>query len=102
MSYAAGQAPIFSVICPVFNEEATVPLFFERIEKVFHSLAPGIESQLIFVDNRSTDRTRDEVKKLADVHPFVCLVALSKNVGYQRSIECGLRTARGNYFAIID
>ena len=94
--------PTITVICPVFNEEATVPLFFDRIRKVFDQLKGEYNPNLIFVDNCSQDRTPEVVKSLCAQHSYVFTIVLSRNFGYQCSVECGLRNAKGDFFVVID
>ena len=48
------------VIVPVLNEEETVRTFYERIARV------PLPLHFIFVDNASTDRTRDIVRTFPD------------------------------------
>jgi dolichol-phosphate mannosyltransferase len=54
------------------------------------------------VNNSSTDNTIKVIKELAREQPFVSLLSVSKNVGYQRAIEFGLRNVEGDLFVFID
>lgn len=92
----------FTIICPVYNEELVVPLFFERIRPVIQKLSDRYEVNLLFLNNASTDGSLDKILGLREQHRFVYLVTMSRNVGYQRSLDCGLRSADGDIFAIID
>ena len=98
----ASERPLLTVICPVFNEEQTVPLFFERIRKVFEKLDGRFRTNLLFMDNHSTDRTPEIVQGLMQKFPWVYHIFLSRNFGYQCSVECGLRNAQGDYFVVVD
>lgn len=91
-----------TVLCPVYNEEITVPLFFERISKVFEQLKGRYEPNLVFLDNCSQDRTPEIVKDLCAKNPGVYSIVLSRNFGYQCSVECGLRNSKGDFFVVID
>jgi polyisoprenyl-phosphate glycosyltransferase len=91
-----------TVICPVFNEEQTVPLFFSRILPVIEILAPRYKVDVLFLNNASTDGTYRVLQDLAHAHSFVYYISLSANVGYQRSLECGLNHAKGDLMAFID
>jgi polyisoprenyl-phosphate glycosyltransferase len=92
----------FEVICPVFNEQNTVPLFFQRILTVFASLKERYACRLVFVDNASTDATQELVRGLAAQHSWVELIVLSRNFGYQCSVECGLRNSEADVTGVID
>ncbi len=91
-----------TIICPVFNEESTVPLFFHRVQRVRQELAPEYNVDILFCNNASTDGTLVAIEELRKSHADVFVITLSRNVGYQRSIECGLRNAKGDLFVIID
>jgi polyisoprenyl-phosphate glycosyltransferase len=94
--------PAIVIIVPVYNEESVVPLFFGRMKAVIDELSTRFEPSLTFVNNASTDNTVAVIRELARQHPFVSLLSLSKNVGYQRSIEFGLRNVDGDLFVFID
>lgn len=96
------KIPKLTVICPVFNEEAVVPLFFERLQAVRNRLGTTCEVDLVFCNNASVDGTLDAIEKIRARHGHVYVITLSRNVGYQRSVECGLRTAKGDVFVVID
>ncbi len=91
-----------TVICPVYNEATVVPLFFDRIKPVMDALCERYEVNLIFSNNASTDTTLEEIQKLREIYSNVYVISLSANVGYQRSLECGLRTCKGDLFCFID
>ena len=94
--------PKLTVICPVFNEEQVIPLFFARIEAVFASIAHAYRTDLVFINNASIDRSLEEIHKIRERHPYVYVITLSRNGGYQRSVECGLRSTDGDLFLVID
>jgi len=91
-----------TIICPVYNEEKVLPLFFERILQVTKELSARYQVDLLFVNNASTDGTYQTIEKLRKEHAFVYVITLSRNVGYQRSLECGLRNAKGDIITFID
>lgn len=93
---------LLTIIVPVHNESTTIGLFFERTKKVIDSLNHEYEVNLLFMDNCSTDDSRQVVLNLRDQFSFIYLIALSRNVGYQKSIECGLRSAKGDLLVVID
>jgi glycosyltransferase involved in cell wall biosynthesis len=94
--------PRISIICPVCNEQATVPIFYQRIKPVMEQLGKNYHVDLVFTNNASTDETVEQIEAITRENPNVYLITISKNVGYQASLECGLRTARGDIFVFID
>jgi polyisoprenyl-phosphate glycosyltransferase len=91
-----------SIICPVFNEEQVIPLFFRRLQPVIQALMGRYLVDLVFLNNASTDCSLAEIQKLREHYSSIYVVTMSRNVGYQRSLDCGLRTVKGDLFAIID
>jgi len=96
------RKPIISILVPVHNEERVVELFFKRIHPVTQQLAEHYEPHLIFLNNASTDRTLDAITALREKHPNIFVLSLARNVGYQRSLEFGLRNCIGDLFVFID
>lgn len=94
--------PRLTIICPVYNEEKVVPFFFERALLVIEELSARYQVDLLFLNNASTDGTYQAIEKLRQEHAFVYVITLSRNVGYQRSLECGLRNAKGDVITFID
>lgn len=100
MSSAAKS--LVTIICPVYNEEECVPLFFARLKSSLAPLRSDYEFELIFTNNCSTDRTFEEIQKIRATEPWVNVITLSRNFGYQASIMCGLRNAAGEATIFID
>jgi glycosyltransferase involved in cell wall biosynthesis len=94
--------PLLTILVPVFNESATILLFFKRLEKVLFSLSTEYRFNVLFLNNASSDSTLSIISELRHRNNFVYFVTLSTNVGYQKSIDYGLRIAKGDLFVIID
>ncbi|MDR2911247.1 MAG: glycosyltransferase family 2 protein [Bacteroidales bacterium] len=83
------------VIC-VYNEEQSIQPLAEQIIKALQD----IDYEAIFVDDGSSDRTREEIKKINDGH-FI-LVELKRNYGQSSALQAGIDQADGEYVALID
>lgn len=94
--------PLVTIVCPVFNEERSVGLFYERFTNALARIEEKVRYELLFVNNRSTDRTLEIIKGLAAKDPRVNHITLSRNFGYQASITAGMRNARGDCVVNID
>lgn len=94
--------PILAILCPVYNEETVIPLFFGRLRPVLNDLAKHYCTRLVFLNNASTDGTRASVAALKPAWPETYLLSMSRNVGYQASLETGLRHVEADLFVIID
>ncbi len=96
------EAPLITILCPVYNEDRVVPLFFERIQPVMEKLSGRYAVHLLFLNNASRDRTAQQIEEIREVWPSTYLITMSRNVGYHASLECGLRNAAGDLFVFID
>ena len=67
-----------SVIVPCYNEEESLPLYYGETSAVLASI-DGTDHEFIFVDDGSSDKTLNIIKKLAASDPTVKYVAFSRN-----------------------
>lgn len=96
------NGPLISIICPVYNEEQSIPIFYKRVQAVLEPLRTRYDFELIFTNNRSTDRTLEIIRGLRQEDPSVQVLTLSRNFGYQASVLAGLRHACGQAMVVID
>lgn len=89
---------LLSVIVPLYNEEEIAEKTFATLEQ---ELAE-IEHELIFVNDGSTDRTREILENLLPKTPRNKLINFSRNFGHQAAFSAGLKQARGKAVVIID
>ncbi len=89
---------LLSVIVPLFNEEEVVAKTFEVLERELQD----IEHELIFVNDGSTDRTREILEGLLSGTPHNKLVNFSRNFGHQAAFSAGMKHATGDAIVIID
>ncbi len=83
------------VIC-VFNEEQNIkPLSGQIIAAL-----KNIDFEAIFVDDGSTDRTREEILNVDDER-FI-LVELKRNYGQSSALQAGIEQAKGEFVVLID
>ena len=94
---------LLSIIVPCYNEEESVPLFYEEAmkqEAYFH--AQDVELEFIFVNDGSKDRTVEVVRALHEKDGRVHLVSFSRNFGKEAAIIAGLEKAKGDYAVLMD
>jgi glycosyltransferase involved in cell wall biosynthesis len=95
------DAPVdLSVVVPIFNEEAVLPLLVARLRPVAD--AWGVTYEVLCVDDGSTDATPVLLQRLRREWPQVRVVRLRANAGHQAAISAGLARARGAWVATID
>ena len=99
---AAAGRPLVSIVCPVYNEEASIVAFYERLAQVLEPHRGQFDFELLFTNNRSTDGTAARILELRAQNPAVQLLTLSRNVGYQSSVLAGLKQAAGAAMIVID
>ncbi len=91
----------FELIVPCFNEQESVPLFYEKVKSVLSSL-DGYDASFIFVDDGSKDRTLEEIKKLAENDGKVKYISFSRNFGKESAMLAGLSFSTADLVGIID
>ena len=91
-----------SVICPVFNEENTITLYYDRFQKAMSCLKERYLIELIFVNNCSKDNTMPAAIKINSQNSSVQIISLTRNFGYQSSVLCGLNFATGDAVVVND
>ncbi len=89
-----------SVVVPLYNEEAVLPLLVERLRPVAE--AWGTSYEVLCVDDGSTDATPVVLQRLRREWPEVRVVRLRANAGHQAAISAGLARARGRWVVTID
>ena len=89
-----------SVIVPVFNEEGNVGLLLEQIYEVLAGLKRT--SEVIVVDDGSSDDTFMLLRELARSHDTLRLVRLRRNFGQTAALSAGLDESRGEVIVTMD
>lgn len=87
-----------SIIVPVFNEAEAVPKTLEAFRAVLPRLHP--ESEIIFVNDGSTDETSQRLADLPDSR--MCCLGHVRNRGYGAALKTGIGQARHAIVAITD
>ncbi len=85
-----------SVVISVFNEEENVRPLVEQLTAALD----GIDYEIVYVDDGSTDGTLAELKKIR--HDRLRTVELRKNYGQSLALMAGIDHARGEYIATMD
>ena len=90
-----------SIIVPCYNEEESMPLFYDEICKVASSFKK-VDFEFIFVNDGSRDRTLEIARELANSDKRVRYISFSRNFGKEAAILAGLEYSVGDYVAIMD
>lgn len=92
--------PVYSLVLPVFNEEAVLPLLLPRLDALLLRLDGAAE--VIFVDDGSRDLTSFVLEQRARTDPRYKYIRLSRNFGHQTAVTAGLDCASGQAVVIMD
>lgn len=90
-----------SVVVPCFNEQESLPLFYEAMENVIKDMKE-LEFEYLFVDDGSTDSTIDILRALSEKDDKVHYLSFSRNFGKEAAMYAGLSNAAGDYVVIMD
>src|SRR5579872_3427865 len=92
--------PTYSIIAPVFNEEETIPRFYQRVVTVMEQVGETFE--VVFVNDGSRDGSLRIMKDLHEQDPRLRIIDFSRNFGHQIAISAGLDYAQGDAVIILD
>ena len=95
------MSEIISIIVPCYQEEAAIPIFYEELIHVIDEMKEH-EFQILFVDDGSVDRSREEIRELAEKDDRVEYLFFSRNFGKEAGMYAGLQHARGTLTVIMD
>jgi undecaprenyl-phosphate 4-deoxy-4-formamido-L-arabinose transferase len=90
-----------SVVIPVYNEEAGLPVLFARLYPALEKL--GVDYEVIFVNDGSRDRSAAVLREQFQKRPDVTrVVLLNGNFGQHMAIMAGFERCRGERIVTLD
>jgi glycosyltransferase involved in cell wall biosynthesis len=87
-----------SVVMPVYNEASTIVTVLDTVS----SVPIGLDTEIVVVDDCSTDGTRDILKRYVEQHPEVKLFLHDMNRGKGAALRTGFKEATGEIILIQD
>lgn len=90
-----------TLIVPCYNEEDSLPIFYDAVCDVADSL-PQYDMTLLLVNDGSKDDTLSIMRRLADQDERVQYVSFSRNFGKEAAMYAGFCNAKGDYVAVMD
>ena len=91
---------VLSVVIPSFDEEGNIANTVSTVSGILESA--GIDHELIFVDDGSSDKTYELILKESAANDKVKGISFSRNFGKEASIFAGLSVATGDCVAVMD
>jgi glycosyltransferase involved in cell wall biosynthesis len=97
---AVSPRPRLTVGIPIFNEAGTIPELGRRLGQVLDGL--GVPSEVILVNDGSSDGSLEELRRLADADPRFKVIDLSRNFGHQAALYAAMTRASGEAVVLMD
>jgi glycosyltransferase involved in cell wall biosynthesis len=98
---SASDRDLLSIVVPCFNEEPVIGETLRRL-RAFCDVAVDLDVEFVFVDDGSTDRTRELLREAARTDDRVRVVGLARNFGHQLAVTAGVDVARGDAVVLMD
>lgn len=93
--------PLFSIVVPIYQNEANIPDTVPRL-LALQEMLPNWDMELIFVDDGSRDNSFNLLERFAAQHiDQIKLVKLTRNFGQTPAIQAGLHHASGDCIGVI-
>ena len=90
-----------SIIIPAYNEEESLPMLYERLNKLMNEVT-NYEFEVLFVNDGSKDKTIQIIKELREKDDRICYVDFSRNFGKEIAMIAGLDYAKGDCVIFMD
>lgn len=92
---------MLSIIVSCYNEEESIPLFYKEIIQVSKEMN-YLDFEFIFVNDGSTDKTLEVIKKINNKDKRVRYISFSRNFGKEAAMYAGLEYSKGDYITLMD
>ncbi len=89
-----------SIVIPLYNEETTFPVLYNRLKQSLDSISKGYE--IIFVNDGSYDNTLNLIKEYSKKDINIKYISFSRNFGHQNAIFAGIKYACGEVIITMD
>lgn len=85
-----------SIMIPCYNEEENVVPISRAVVDILQNELPAYDYELLFIDNCSTDRTRDLLRMICSENPKIKAILNARNFGQFNSPYHGMRQTTGD------
>lgn len=92
--------PFLSIVSPVYRAENLLPELVKRIKAAVSPISGDYE--IILVEDASPDGSWAEIDRLAEIHPEIVGIKLSRNFGQHYAITAGLDQVKGEWVVVMD
>lgn len=92
---------LLSIVVSCYNEDKALPFFYEEVGKVVKDIK-GLDYELIFVDDGSSDNTLNIIKAYSKLDKKVKFISFSRNFGKEAAMIAGLEYSKGDFVTLMD
>lgn len=89
-----------SIVVPIYNEVENIRLLYNKLQRVLKTLKENYE--IIFVDDGSTDGSRELLAEIADEDEHFTVIQFRRNYGQTAALNAGFKYARGSVVVTLD
>ena len=89
-----------SIVIPLYNEEGTINELYTKLKEQFRT--GFLNGEIIFVDDGSTDRSKDIILALCEGDTACRLISFRANCGKAAALSAGFKLAEGKYIITMD
>ena len=90
-----------SLLIPAYNEEDTIPLLYDELNKVLETI-PGYEFEILFVNDGSSDNTLNILRNMQQRDTRINYISFSRNFGKETAMAAGFDYVTGDAAVIMD
>ncbi|MEH6465655.1 MAG: glycosyltransferase family 2 protein [Shewanella psychromarinicola] len=90
---------MISLVCPMYNEESMLEVFFNEI---FKAMCDEEDYEIICIDDGSTDNTLPLLLSIKSSCSRLRVISFSRNFGKEAALTAGLQHAKGDAIIPID
>jgi glycosyltransferase involved in cell wall biosynthesis len=99
---SGGDVRKISVVIPVFNEEENLRELHEELFSILNQLKGELKSEVIYVDDGSSDSSFSVLRELYERDPRVKVIRFRKNYGQTAALAAGFDHATGDVVITMD
>lgn len=85
-----------SILLPTYNEEKNVEALVKEIVYIFKNKLSNYNYEILFIDNHSTDKTREKIRELCSKDKRIKAIFNARNFGHIRSPFHGILQTTGD------